>query len=103
MTDSEEGQEVQGPRPKPGCPGVVIAVQPYKSRLLSGPEAGRRAPALKGPRVEGSGGEEGLGEKALAAPWRQEGQRADRSDTRGRCCFEAVSCSMKEKGLSWAG
>ena len=74
-----------------------------KSWHLSGQEAGQRVSALKGPRVEGSGGEEGLGEKALTAPCRQEGQRADRSDTRGRCRFEAVSCSMKAKGLSWAG
>lgn len=56
--------------------------------------------AAKGGRFRRGGR---AGEKALTAQWRQEGQRADRSDTRGRCRFEAVSCSMKAKGLSWAG
>lgn len=99
MTDSEERREVQGLRLE--RPGVVIAVQLLTSH---GTSLGRRqVPALKRPRVEGSGAEEGLDERALTAPWRQEGQRAGRSNTRGHCRFEAVSCSVKAKALSWAG
>lgn len=53
-----------------------------KSLNLSEQEAGHRAPLFKGERVEGSGGEEGMGTKALPALSRQEDQRADRSGTR---------------------